>query len=476
MPARRPLPLTIALTCAVLSLAAVVVTLCRLHIVPLTSIDAADANMRMLWPFWIASASCWAALTSVWLVVRREQQGAGRRAVLLVVGVAVTARVIVLAVGAPTLSDDVYRYAFDGGNLAHGVNPYTVRPQDRLDDPAFTERWPGEAYLLPRMNNPDMTTIYLPLSQLVFAATPTSSTRVYRVVFTVFDVAVIALILVALARAGRSPWWATLYAWHPLPLAEIAGSGHQESLGVLLLVGTLLMADRFPRRVWAWTGLLAAASLVKPVVLPVAAFALKGQPWRAWVLSLAVGVVVCTALAAPLWLTDSGEPIRQLIETADRFRLKWAHFGSVYEPLLWTVEKVRPDWDNDRQEILARWICTALVAAVIAGLWWRGPPTLWGRTRLLLLAMVLLSPTAHPWYLLWALAMVPMAPGIATWIASLTLSWGYVAWANVAADGTAGWGVSPWIMLAAYAPIYAMLVLLMYRGCRLHGSSTRSTP
>ena len=163
-------------------------------------------------------------------------------------------------------------------------------------------------------------------------------------------------------------------------------------------------------------------------------------------------------------------------DTADRFRLKWAHFGSVYEPLLWSVEKVRPDWDNDRQEILARRICTALVAAVIAGLWWRGPPTLWGRTRLLLLAMVLLSPTAHPWYLLWALAMVPMAPGIATWIASLTLSWGYVAWANVAADGTAGWGVSPWIMLAAYAPVYAMLVLLMYRGCRLHGSSTRSTP
>ncbi len=65
MPARRPLPLTIALICAVLSLAAVVVTLCRLHIVPLTSVDAADANMRMLWPFWIASASCWAALTAV---------------------------------------------------------------------------------------------------------------------------------------------------------------------------------------------------------------------------------------------------------------------------------------------------------------------------------------------------------------------------------------------------------------------------
>jgi hypothetical protein len=476
VPANRSQTLNIALACAVLSLAAVVVTLCRLDVVPLTSIDAAAANSRMLWPFWIASGLCWAALTVLWIAIRHQRPAGGRKTAIVVIGVAVIARVIVLVVGEPALSDDVYRYAFDGGNLAHGINPYTVRPSDRLDDPAFAERWPGESELLPRMNNPDMTTIYLPTSQWVFAATPTNSTRVYRAVFTAFDVAVIALILVGLARAGRSQWWATLYAWHPIPLAEIAGSGHQESLGVLLLVGTLLLADRMPRRVWAWTGLLAAATLVKPVVVPVAAFALKGQRLRVWLLSAAVGVVVCTALSAPLWLTDRGEPLGQLLETADRFRLKWAHFGSVYEPLLWTVESLRPQWNNDQQEVLARRVCTAMVIAVLVGVWWRGPPSLWGRTRWIMLAMVLLSPTAHPWYLLWALAMVPMAPGLATWVASLTLSWSYVAWMNVTRDGTAGWGVSPWIMLGAYAPIYATLALLLYRGCRSTGSSTRSTP
>lgn len=468
--------LRIALAGSTLSLAAVVVTLCRLQVVPLTSIDAAAANARTLWPFWIASGLCWATLTGLWLVIRRKRPAGGPRAAMLVIGVAVTARVIVLVAGEPVLSDDVYRYAFDGGNLAHGINPYTVRPRDRLDDPAFAQRWPGEAELLPRMNNPDMTTIYLPTSQWVFAATPTNSTRVYRAVFTAFDVALIALILVGLARAGRSSWWAALYAWHPMPLAEIAGSGHQESLGILLLVATLLVADRLPRRVWVWTGLLAAATLVKPVVFPVAAFVLKGQRARMWLLSFAVGVVVCTALAAPLWLIDRGEPLQQLLETADRFRLKWAHFGSVYEPLLWTVEKLRPQWTNDAQEVLARRICTATVIAVLAGVWWRGPPGLWGRTRWIMLTMVLLSPTAHPWYLLWALAMVPMAPGLATWVASLTLSWSYVAWMNVAADGTAAWGVSPWIMLGAYAPIYVILALLLYRGCRSTESSTRSTP
>ncbi len=469
--ARSHVPLAVVLTWAGLSLGAVVVTLGRLTVAPLTTVHAAEANLRMLWPFWIASAMSWASLTAVWIVLRRGEgsRGLAWGPTALVVGIAIAARIIVLAVGEPALSDDVYRYVFDGGNLTHGINPYTVRPQDRTDDAQFAERWPGESAVLSRLNNPDMTTIYLPTSQWVFAATelvvpdgrrsPDRSARAHRAVFMVLDIAVIALILAALARARRSAWWAALYAWHPLPLAEIAGSGHQESLGIALLLAALLVADRVPRKVWAWTALLAPAVLVKPMVLPVAALALKGQRWRAWALSLAVGAVVCTALAAPLWLTDDGDPLRQLLASTDRFRLKWAHFGSFYEPLLWTLQHLRPEWTNDRQEVLARRICTALVAVVFAGVWWRGPASLWGRTRCIMLAMVLLSPTAHPWYLLWALAMVPVAPGLVTWVASLTLAWGYGAWGHVTADGTVSWEASGWTMLLAYAPIYGVLAL-----------------
>ena len=463
------MPPAVVLTWAGLSLGAVVVTLCRLTLAPLITAHDAEANLRMLWPFWIASAMAWASLTALWLVLRRGEvaRGWAWRPTALVVGIAIAARIIVLVVGEPALSDDVYRYVFDGRNLARGINPYTVTPQDRMDDPRFTERWPGEGAVLSRMNNPEMTTIYLPASQWAFAATelvvpdgpwsPNRSARAHRAVFMALDIAVIALILVGLARARRSAWWAALYAWHPLPLAEIAGSGHQESLGIALLLAVLLVAERVPRKVWAWTALLATAVLVKPVALPVAALALKGQRWQAWALSLAVGMVVCTVLGAPLWLTDHGEPLRQLLETAERFRLKWAHFGSVYEPLLWTLEQVRPEWTNDRQEILARRICMTLVAVVFAGVWWRGPPGLWARCRCIMLAMVLLSPTAHPWYLLWALAMVPVAPGPVTWVASLTLAWGYGAWGHVNADGTVSWAASGWTMLLAYAPIYGVL-------------------
>ena len=59
------------------------------------------------------------------------------------------------------------------------------------------------------------------------------------------------------------------------------------------------------RRIWQWTSLLALSALIKPVVLPVAAFILKGQHWKAWTLSLATGAVVCGAVAAPLLSASS---------------------------------------------------------------------------------------------------------------------------------------------------------------------------
>ena len=64
--------------------------------------------------------------------------------------------------------------------------------------------------------------------------------------------------------------------------------------------------------------------------------------------------VSCAVVAAPLWLAQGGEPLANLLATSDEFRLKWAHFGGVYEPVLWAIESIRPAWESGRQEVLAR--------------------------------------------------------------------------------------------------------------------------
>jgi hypothetical protein len=90
---------------------------------------------------------------------------------------------------------------------------------------------------------------------------------------------------------------------------------------------------------------------------------------------------------------------------------------------------------------------------VILGVFLRGRDA-WLDAAVIFLAMVLLSPTAHPWYLLWALALLPIARSGTVWVASLTLPWGY--W--VLADPV-DWSVPVWVMVVAYLPVYAALAI-----------------
>ena len=475
---------------AVASLAALVWALAAMSIDRSPVAEAGSANLRNLWPFWIASGSGWAALGALWLWLHRTAAGSNTtrfaRVSWLIVSVAGAARVMVLLTHQPALSDDIYRYVFDGRNLAHGMNPYLVTPAQRvglgentrierpLSEIAATgalvggERWPGEARLIERINNPELYTIYLPASQWVFAAggliigdrwtDPATGVGVFRAVFILADLATILLVLAALRRAGRSPWWAALYAWHPLPIAELAGSGHQEGLAMVLLMAALVLHGPAPKKIWRWTAALALGALVKPVLLPVAAVLLKGRSWGAWARCLLFGSVVTVVVAAPLLVWPDLRPFENLSSTAQRFTLKWAHFGSVYEPLLTVIEGGASTWSNDGQERLARTICGALLIAAMVGVWMTQRDA-WRAGVWIFLAMVLLSPAAHPWYVLWALVLLPMAPSPAVWIASLTLPWGYAVLAD-----TQTWSVSPWVMVAAYVPVYGALVVEVKKG------------
>ncbi|MCA9295980.1 MAG: hypothetical protein KC983_05670 [Phycisphaerales bacterium] len=472
-----------------LALVAVVFALATMTITRDASAAAGAANLLELRNYWIASAVAWVMLTLVIVQLRRQPRretapprpDRSRSIALTILIIAAGARLAVVITHRPALSDDMYRYMYDGENLAHGINPYLAIPNEsaRAFDPTAlrnvtAERWPGERELARRTNNPELSTIYLPTSQWTFGGIAmltrdaawnlVREERLYRAAFVVIDLIIIGFIITLLHRRGRSLWWAIAYAWHPLPIAEVAGSGHQDVIGIALVVLALLMWHESAQRVARWTIPLALASLVKPVVLPVTLVFLRGHTWRQWALSIITGAVICTAIAAPLWFTSGGAPLRALGETSTRFSLKWAHFGSVYEPTLWMIERATntPDeywtaddrtsmWTNDEQERLARMICLGLIALVVVTVM-RSRLDVEAGARVILLAMVLFSSTAHPWYLLWALALSPLAMSPAVWIASLTISWGYAQLGDVI-----DWTTPAWVLWIAYVPVYAAL-------------------
>src|SRR5207253_6682836 len=112
-------------------------------------------------------------------------------------------------------------------------------------------------------------TVYTPVDQMLFLAASRfgKTALAVKLVFVTIEAVGIGALLFILRATGRPPEHILLYAWHPLPVWEIAGSGHIEA-AVVALVALALAASISGRRVWSAVA-LAAATLVKflPLVL-----------------------------------------------------------------------------------------------------------------------------------------------------------------------------------------------------------------
>ncbi len=425
--------------------------------------------------YWIGSALAWGALTAIawrlWRIAptrRTTPPGDARHTTAAVTILLVAAALrLPLAIGAdPLLSTDLWRYLLDGRHVAEGTNPYSVTPRERR------AAEPDEAWLA-RINHPHLATIYQPASQAVFGATaaahrmitgrplaPPTGQVALRLVLIAFDLGIIALLLIALRAGGRSAWWAVLYAWHPLAVTETAWSGHQEPIGILALLAALLAA-RHAGRSGAAVGVgLAIAAAVKPVVAPVA----MPIAWRwlrsgRWRTSIAAGVAGGAALGVlyvPFLLMEGG--LTRMVHTARVFAEYWEWNGSLHAAAWWALgDKVAADR-----------VCGGALAVVLLAATWRARDAVTAAMAFLF-AAVLLSSTAHPWYLLWALALLPIRPGAwfapAIWVASLTMAWSYAAVLDVAFKPPG------WVVWLEYVPVYLAVILGAVFGRRSNGRS-----
>ncbi len=141
----------------------------------------------------------------------------------------------------PELSDDLYRYLWDGLQILAGHNPYSQAPADVH---AHSE---AMAHLLGFINHPHMVTIYPPAAQLLFAAGAFfGGVLGIKVLLTGLDLATCYLLIQLLTALRLPPWRSILYAWHPLPILEIGGSGHIDGAGLAFFFASisLLMACR----------------------------------------------------------------------------------------------------------------------------------------------------------------------------------------------------------------------------------------
>jgi hypothetical protein len=402
-------------------------------------------------PSWRAELGTFQALVAVafafyFLAVWRGWHAAhSPLAAPIVVAVAVAARIAVLPV-TPSLSDDVYRYVWEGRVIVAGENPYRDAPRSpRL------ERLRDEV-VFPRINHPELSTIYPPLSLAEFALVARVSPTVWAMKLWVAlnDLALVALLVVWGRRRRSGATAAIAYAWNPLVLAEFAGSGHHDPTSLLWMVAALMWAEERPV---ASAVALAAAVLTKLVPLLALPFLWSRWPARA------------RGLAAVLLVAGLGFFFFETRGPDSGLTAYWRHWAN--NELLFHY---LADWVGD--PLRARLLALGLVALVVISLVWRrvAPEP---ATRAALRAGLIVSPVVHPWYLAWALVFEPLGRSPGWLLLSLTCVLSYGLFTPPAEGGdfhlSLGWR---WVEYGAPLALVAALAAIRRR----RRSDARHTP
>jgi len=325
---------------------------------------------------------------------------------------------LVLVLGPPLLSDDIYRYVWEGRVQAHGGNPYrwTQRPEAERWEPLRDEVWE-------RVNHKGLAAIYPPLFQLLAraAVAVSDSVTALKLLSLAGEIVALAALAVCLRARGQPLARLLVLAWSPLAIVEISGSGHNDALGLACVALALAALDR---------GRLPLAGVA--VGAGVGVKLLPGLIAAAWVRRFRVRDVAlaCLVLALAVWpFLDAG---RGLFTSLDKYSRYWRFNETLFAPLA--------DLVLDHQGAVRAGALSVLALAVGLGLA-RVEAALAG--LLVVAGWLLLGPNVLPWYALWLLPflVLRLEPGTLLFTGSVALAYlVYPEWQS-GERWQLGWGV-----------------------------------
>jgi alpha-1,6-mannosyltransferase len=320
--------------------------------------------------------------------------------------------------------DDIHRYVWDGRVQRLGYNPYIVVPSD----PAVAALHTPETR---NLNHPDLASPYPPGAQLFFRAVTKIHESVFalKAAFVVCDFAIVLLLFNILRRNGEAPHWILAYAWNPLLAVEVAGSGHIDIFGALLLVSSIAALGRR----WRAVAALAFGLAVSVKFLPIVLVPLYWK--RVRIRDGALAAAVVGLLYVPFFHHDR-VPIGSLGTYLQSFRLN--------DPIFATLERVAAP-----QLVVG---AAVLVGLLTAAMFRRKTPAsssdsfAWPMA-----ASLLFAPVIYPWYLLWLLPFLRSLTALPLIVWTVSIIPTYCVW-HMRTLGRP-WLVPGWALLLEYGAV-----------------------
>ena len=307
---------------------------------------------------------------------------------------------LLLVFAFPNLSDDIYRFVWDGRLIHMGVNPFSVIPADIAGRSTLLDEG-----LFNRLNSPNYFSVYPPVSQLVFYLSTIFSSHdlmveviTMKLILLLFEIGALWGIISLLRVYGLPEHRLLLYVLNPLVVIEIMGNMHFEGVVVCLFIWSVYWLERSGLMKSAVLFALSVLTKLLPMMFaPMIFFHIKGNRRIQYAMMAAVLVIFGFL---PFVIGSLGQ-VTNLGESLDLYLRKFEFNAGLYYVLRWVGYLI---YGYNLIHVLGPVLLVTFVLYVGCVTWryMRNPDEedLLKYCLFIFTGFLFLSMTVHPWYLI----------------------------------------------------------------------------
>ncbi len=357
------------------------------------------------------------AFVAYWIILQAPDD---RRIFRMAIGLGLILRVG-LVFCYPNLSDDYYRYIWDGRLWNEGMNPLDLLPNEWMAQ-LGADRVRDWQFLYDHLNSKQYYTVYPTVLQGVFALTTRiSGGDVYLTVILMKSFILTAELgsiwmLTKLVKRMNLPRKSVLiYALNPMVVIELVGNCHFEALMIFFLLVMIWMLMKWG--ILPAAPMLAAAIATKLLPVLIFPFLIRRMGWGRTFL---FGLLTLACCLPMFWWMLSEDRLSHFQESLRLYFQSFEFNGGPY----YIVRNLLGFWANR----ILPWLMLGLILVSA----WRERNRVWtGLPAAMMLALTLYqlhSPVIHPWYVTPLIALAVLGPYRYPLIWSFFLPLTYVAY------------------------------------------------
>ncbi len=370
---------------------------------------------------------------------------------------------VVFFVAEPNLSQDFYRFIWDGELVRNFINPYLNIPNDLIHQPDLVVANSQQLYDGMGSLSARHFSNYPPLNQLLFAIasyfggkTVLGSVVVMRTIIVFADIGILFFGRKLLKNINQSPHLIFWYFLNPLVIIELTGNLHFEGVMLLFFVWALYLLSV---NKWQWAAVVYACSIsVKLVPLLFLPLFLKHFKFKKTVFFYLIIAGTSLLLFAPFYSADF---INNYSQTIGLWFSNFEFNAGLYN----AVKHTAIQFDAKPWELIKFYgkitpIITIIAVLLFTFLRKNEKLSVLITSMLWVLTLYyLISATVHPWYIIFLVVLTAFTKYRYAFIWSSAIVLSYYAYAQ------ADFKENLWLLTLEYLAVISFLVyeLIAYR-------------